>query len=539
MKQIKNLIIAILLAVCVLGCSTRATSVADLYSKFESKGHSMKLGGPYSGVILVAGGDSIIHHGAYGYTDWEKEVRINKNDEFPLGSVSNQFTSMLVMILQEEGLLNLDSPISKYLPQLMNKRLSEVTLHHLLSHTSGLPHYEGLVSLGYDYRTYATTSYTPSELVAMIDQCSMRYEPGNGVYYSSLGYLLAGAILEEVSGQTFDGLLTQYITAPLGMTKTGFKDNDYAKQNLVNGFNYEESYGLDWWQSEFGGEISPTSFRDQSGKHAAGGIHSTALDLWKWSQAIRERKLISSESYNRMLKPVGNGFAYGWISNYNDLIERNKDVQMIMHSGALPGYRASIALYEDGITVISLANIQPIKDRSLLHQTYEVAKGIEVKNGLEGYPEWSSVVEFEDAGGFKALNSYFDKLSRLCGYEVAPSASSLLRIAFKYADNKDVGTADSLIASTLNTQEVESSLVNQMGYRFLEEGFYDQSKLLFAYNIKKDSLSANAWDSMGDAYRASGDKLAARNHYQKAVDRARAVGSKNLEAFVEHLKATD
>ncbi|MEM7299047.1 MAG: serine hydrolase domain-containing protein, partial [Bacteroidota bacterium] len=493
-------------------CSQSTHTVGELFERFENKGHNMKLGAPYNGVALIAVDDSIYLHQAYGYEDWENEVPHTVDNQFPIASITKQFTSMLTMILVDEGMLDLDTPIYTYLPELSNPRLRRVTLHHLLSHTAGLPHYDGLVSLGYSYSTYASSSYTPTELVRMIDQCSLRYEAGEGFYYSSLGYILVGAILESVSEKSYADLLEEKITGPLQMKRTGFGDNEYVKNNVVKGYDYEELYGLDWWKSDLGGEITETKFRDQSGKFSTGGIHSTAMDLWKWSQAIRDRKLISEASYERIFTPTVDGFCYGWIKNWDDLLERNKETSMVMHSGALGGYRSTIAIYDDGTTIISLSNIQPMRDKNLLHQAYLSTHGLKDEYKLEGYPEWPSADEFIDNGGFNTLNTYFDRLSKLAGHEVKPSASSLLRIGIKFLDDDKINQADSIFSHTFQSYEIETGLVNQLGYRLVQMGFCKQSKDFFGYNLAKDSLSANAWDSLGDAFKACGENDKAKFH---------------------------
>ena len=531
----KPIIKLIILAILVAGCSSSKTPVAELYEAFEQKGHRMKLGTPYSGVILVAVDDSIQLHEAYGFEDWKLKTPHQLNGEFPIGSITKQFTAMLTMICVEKNLIDLHQSISAYLPSLENRKLRNATMHQLLNHSSGLPHYEGLVSLGYSYSKYATSSYTPEELVGMIDQCSMRFKPGEGTYYSSLGYMLVGAILEKVTGQTYAELLSTYITEPLEMSNTAFGTNDYVQKNVVKGFRYKELYGLDWIKSDYGGSIQLAGFRDQSGKYAAGGIHSTVSDLWKWSKAIRQQKLISASSYDLMFRPNQGGFGYGWIINWDDLVERNTLVQMIMHGGALPGYKSAIALYEDGTTIISLSNIQTTRDKDLLHQTYLAAHDLNDEHSLEGYPEWPSIKKFNDNGGFQALNQYFDRLSDLVGYPVKPSASSLLRIGVKMLDVDEEAKADSIFSHVLSTYEINSNSINEMGYRLLEMNQCERAKKFFSYNLHKDSLSANNWDSMGDAYKMCEEKELAKQSYMYAIDWAKAVGDKSLNIFEENL----
>jgi len=517
MKSLTKLLPTLIISILLFGCHKRPANLAELMENYAQQGQNNKISSPFSGAVLVAKNGAVVFENAYGYLNREGEQPNTIHTRFPIASVTKQFTAMLVLQFVEEGKIHLADRVDKHLTYLDSSETGSLTIHQLLSHSSGLPHYEGFEELGLDEATFSSSSYTPRELVMLVDKTKLLFKPGEDASYSSLGYMLLGTILEKISGQTYAELIQKRIAEPLGLKNTGYADNEFARDSLAKGYTYLEAEGIDWLYKKYGGYIEPAPFRDQSSKYSTGGMHSTVRELFVWSEAIRHNRLLS-ETYSRLLYKANlGGFAYGWIRNWDDLIERNTHVQMINHGGALRGYRSSITLFDDGTTIIFQCNISPIKHQELVHQLYLMTHGIETPEGLSGYPEWNSAAEFERNGGLKALDAYFTELSRLCGYEVLPSDRSMMGILFVYLDAGMYQKAETVMQRLLGRKSISPQFVNSMGYYLLREGYVEEAMICFKRNAEERSHAANSWDSLGDGYKASGDMTRAVESYKKAV----------------------
>jgi len=314
---------------------------------YANPGLKLKIGSPFSGTVLVAKNGKVVFHEAYGESNIKTKSFNTINTKFGIGSLTKQFTAMLAMQLVEKNQLRLNDTISKFLPYLPKEIVDNITIHQLLANTSGLSHYQGLEAIGVDYEKFIDTQYTPKSLAQLIGKTKLINTLDKTYHYSSLGYHLLGVILEEVSGKSYAELLNTAIVQPLGLKNTGFADNTFVAQELAQGYRYKEVYGLNVLTSKNGGKITKAPFRDQSTTYAAGGIYSTTIDLFIWSEAVKSHKLLSQELTKKMLTPNKDGYCYGWERNWSELIEENSKVQLFSHGGALSGNSAFIALYDD------------------------------------------------------------------------------------------------------------------------------------------------------------------------------------------------
>ncbi|MFT4646790.1 MAG: CubicO group peptidase (beta-lactamase class C family) [Planctomycetota bacterium] len=515
-------------------CSSKPESSEDIMQEYAENGRRA-IGSPFSGAVLVAKNDSVVLKKSYGYYNRELKTKNSTNDEFPIGSITKQFTSMLVMQMVEEGKLNLKDSISAYLPYLPKEFGEKINIHQLLSCTSGLPHYEGILKLGIDREVFASSTYSPKELAILISKVNLVYKPGEAFNYSSLGYLLLGTLLEEVSGKSFSELLKIKITQPLGMQNTGFGSNDFIKNETAKGNRFIEDETYKMLFKKYGGDLQQTSPRDQSNKYSAGGMHSTIEDLFIWSKAIRSNKILSEKYTRQMVTPVDQGYSYGWFKNWGDLIERNTKVRLITHGGALEGYRSSINLFDDGTTIIFLANVSPIKDKDLIHQLYLSTHRLDDVYALNGYPDRGSLKDFEKEGGLKALDNYFKELSDLCGYEVLPSASSIGHIMYLYYQNGNTKVADSLKQSFLTQYKPTETSINRLAYNFMDNNCKIAVEF-FLENTKRYPNSANVWDSLGEGNLKCENYQDAVTNFSKSVEVAKKENHHNLKIFQDHLK---
>ncbi len=514
-------------------------TIGDLIESYEDPGLKIKIRSPFSGVVLVAKKGEVIFEEAYGEADRESKTPNVIDTKFGIGSVTKQFAAMLIMQLVEENAIKLQDTIGKYLPYLPSEKANHITIHQLLSHTSGLSHYNGLQAIGVRLNDFGNTSYSPKALAELIGRTHLVNKPGTAYYYSSLGYDLLGAILEEVSGKSFADLLDKKIVKPLGLKNTGFGTNDYNSDNLAKGYSYQEVYGLDWWTSEHGGETTEAPFRDQSTAYTAGGMHSTVKDLFIWSEAIKSNTLLSPELTKIMLTPNKHGHCYGWFRNWDDIIEKNTNVRLYGHGGALAGNSAFIALYDDETTIIYLSNRSNLKAEEILHQIHLRANNLKDEYRLKGYPNRSSYEKFVESGGMNTLQDYFNRLSDYSGYKVNPSNSTIRGVMKIHLEAGKTEVADSLKTVFFNSYHPDERTLNEFGYDFLYSDNPNYALEFFKENTLKSPNSSNAWDSLGEAYLTYEDYKNAVASYQKAVTLGEKVAHRSLETYKENLKTAE
>ncbi|WP_162182458.1 serine hydrolase [Lacinutrix jangbogonensis] len=511
-------------------------TIGDLMESYEDPGLKIKIRSPFSGTVLVAKKGEIIFEEAYGESDRVNKTPITIDTKFGIGSITKQFTAMLIMQLVEENTIKLQDTIGTYLPYLPKEKANHITIHQLLSHTSGLSHYNSLQDIGVSLNDFGNTKYSPKALAEVIGRTYLVNKPGTTYYYSSFGYDLLGAILEEVSGKTFSELLNASIIKPLGLKNTGFGTNEYNSINLAKGYSYREVYGWDWWTSEHGGKTIEVPFRDQSTAYAAGGMHSTVKDLFIWSEAVKSNTLLSPELTTIMLTPNMKGHCYGWVRNWDDIIEKNTKVRLYGHGGALSGNSAFIALYDDETTIIYLSNRSNLKAEEILHQIHLRANNLTDEYKLKGYPNRSSYKRFKESGGMSALQDYFNTLSEYSGYKVNPSNSTMRGVMKIHLEAGEIEVADSLKTVFFNSYNPDERTLNEFGYDFLNSDTPKYALEFFKENTIKFPNSSNAWDSLGEAYLTYKSYQEALECYKNAVSLGEEVAHRSLKNYKENLK---
>jgi len=539
-KIIIRICLLILIALTIWGIATvfksEPKTIGELMESYENPGMNVKIGSPFSGSVLVAKNGKIIFEQAYGEYNRETKTPNTIDTKYGIGSVTKQFTAMLVMQLVEKNKIKLGDTIGKYLPYLPKEKANHITIHQLLSNTSGLAHYNGLQSIDIDLNEFAKIKYTPKELAQLIGRTRLINTPGEVCVYSSLGYDLLGVILEEVSGKTYAQLLDESIVKPLGLKNTGFGTNEYVAKNLAKGYRYKEEYGLNALIAENGGKTTEASFRDQSTSYSAGGIHSSVKDLFIWSKAIKSHKLLSPELTKKMLTPNKDGYCYGLQRNWSELIEDNENVRLYGHGGTLFGNSAFIAIYDDETTIIYLSNINNIKADRVLHPLHLLANNLKDKYEVKGYPNRTTYDTFEENGGMSALQDYFNTLSKNCGYVVKPSKNSMRGLMIIHLDEGKLNVADSLKKVFIATHHPEETTLNQLGYEFLDSDHSKFALEFFKECTIKHPFSPNAWDSLGEAYFIYEDYEKSVACHVKAVEIAEKTSYELQKIFKVNLK---
>jgi CubicO group peptidase (beta-lactamase class C family) len=305
----------------------------------------------FNGVILVAANGKPVYHKAFGYREFAQKVPLQKDDIFELASVSKQFTAMIIMMLKEKGKLNYDHPVEKYL----NIPYKNITVRHLLTHTSGLPDYQEIMDKYWDKTKVAGNKEILEYLNKYAPQ--KQFEPGEKYDYSNTGYVLLASIAEKASGKDFIQLCRKWIFKPLKMRSTNIRTLQEKAATKI--FAIGHIYVDDRKEYVRADSFPASDYTIWLGnRKGPGRISSTAIDLLKWDKALYTEKLIKQSTLQEAFKPMKlsndslSDYGFGW------MLQRNAvDGLIVLHTGDNPGYATRIVRYIDKKkTIILLSN---------------------------------------------------------------------------------------------------------------------------------------------------------------------------------------
>ncbi len=295
-------------------------------------------------VILVARDGQPVVAKAGGFQSIENQIPATIETKFRIGSVTKQFTAAAILKLQEEGKLSVQDPLDKFFPGY--PRGSEITLHHLLTHTSGIPSYTDAA----DFRMKVTEPVTSEALIDSFRDKPLEFDPGQRWKYCNSGYFLLGRIVELVSQQTYDDYLRKTFFEPLQMTSTGVHSASEALDKEAVGYSWnseQHAYekALNWDMSYAGG---------------AGALYSTVGDLFRWNEGVFGGKVLLEASLKAAFTSVevkegsSPSYGYGWG------IGEQRGLRIVSHGGGLDGFASSLTRYPDQrFTVVVLAAALP------------------------------------------------------------------------------------------------------------------------------------------------------------------------------------
>lgn len=290
----------------------------------------------FSGSIIVAQNDKIIINKGYGMANYEHDIPNNPQTVFRIGSLTKQFTAMAVMMLEEQGLLDIDENVSKYIPDYPGGDL--ITIKHLLTHTSGIPDHTELPDFNEDRRVYPSSI---DNTISTFKNKALEFSPGEKFKYSSSGYILLGYIIEKVADRSYEDYINHFIFEPLQMSQSGFERPDRIVKYHSSGYTVEND------------EIVKAQYRNISNAHASGALYSTTEDMYLWDRALYTEKLITKKSLGIMFTPFTENYGLGW--GVVDVFNR----RMAGHNGETEGYRANITRFlNDDVCIIILSNLE-------------------------------------------------------------------------------------------------------------------------------------------------------------------------------------
>jgi CubicO group peptidase (beta-lactamase class C family) len=294
--------------------------------------------GKFQGSALIAKGGKILLAKGYGMANEEHDVPNKPNTKFRLGSITKQFTAVAILQLQEQGKLNVKDPIGKYIPNSPDA-WKTVTIHHLLTHTSGIPSYTSVPEYGKRMRESSSTL----DFLARFKDKALDFEPGSKYTYSNSGYFLLGVIIEQVSGLSYEKYLRQNIFDKVDMQDSGYDWDSTILKNRAAGYSLDKD-----------GKHRNAPFLDMGQPYAAGSLYSTVEDLYRWDRVLNTEKVLSKKSLDAAWTPALNNYGYGWT-----ISKIAGDHRVIAHGGGINGFATTMMrLPEDDAFIAVFSNLE-------------------------------------------------------------------------------------------------------------------------------------------------------------------------------------
>jgi CubicO group peptidase (beta-lactamase class C family) len=307
----------------------------DNTARMEEIIHSYVSDKQFMGTVLVARDQTVILDKAYGYANLEWNIQNTPTTKFRLGSITKQFTSACIFLLQERGKLKIDDPVKKYMPD-APAAWDKVTIYNLLTHTSGIPSFTSFP----DYSSTEGTAVTPEQLVARFRDKPLEFQPGEKWNYSNSGYVLLGYLIEKISGETYAKFVQENIFTPLGMKDSGYDSNSEIIVHRASGYTPTKD------------GVQNAGYIDMTIPLSAGALYSTTEDLLRWEQGLFGGKVLSPASLQKMTTPFLQDYACG-VS-----VRVQKGHKVIDHGGGIEGFNTQLSYYPDEkLTIIALSNL--------------------------------------------------------------------------------------------------------------------------------------------------------------------------------------
>ncbi len=427
--------------------------------------------GKFNGSVLIAEQGKVLLKKGYGIANMEWDIPNKPNTKHRLGSITKQFTALLILQLAEEGKLDLQAPISTYLTDYPKETGAIITTHHLLTHTSGIPNYTSFQDF---MRDKSRDPYTPKEFSKVFDEKELDFQPGEKFSYSNSGYFLLGLILEEITGETYEQLLHDKIFTPLNMKDTGYDLHEDIIKNRASG--YEKR----------GNGYVNARYLDMTIPYAAGSMYSTAEDLFKWDQVLYTTKLLPQKYMDMYFEPYVKAFgnldyAYGWSVGNEQIGNSNDSIYAIGHGGGINGFNTNISRATSDQSLIVLLNNT---GSAPLNSMTRAIRGI-----------------------------LYDKDYQMPKKSVADDVLATIELK-----GIDAGITHYYKIKDHDDFQLRESEMNNIGYVLMGEKRYEEASQVFQLNVEAFPNSSNTYDSLGESYMELGKKELAIKNYRKSVE---------------------
>jgi CubicO group peptidase (beta-lactamase class C family) len=376
---------------------------------------------------------------------------------------------MLIMQLVEKGAIKLDGKLTDYLPYYRKETGDKITIEMLLTHTSGVPSYTNQPDF---IEKVSRKFYKPDDFVKEYCSGNLEFEPGKQFAYNNSGYFILGAIIEKVTGISYEEVIKKNIFEPLGMKNSGYDVSEILLPQRAAG--YEKNIT----------GYKNASFIDMSLPYAAGSLYSTIEDLLIWDKALQTEKLLPKKFMDEIFKPrvdaFGAKYGFGWAIAKKKIGEAEVDV--ITHGGGINGFNTiNYFLPKNGQTVILFSNAGGAPLNDMTDKIVDILNGKDVKMPAKSLAEhFASVIKEE---GIKTAVDQFKQMKEE-------------KELFRLYENE----------------------MNQLGYALLNENKIDEAIAVFKLNVDEFPKSANVYDSYAEALLKKGNKEEAIVNYKKSLE---------------------
>ena len=376
----------------------KINEIISLYSDYDG----------FNGAIAVSHKGNTLYKKGFGFANMEWDIPNKTDTKFQIASLTKSFTAMLIMQLVNERKLDLQKPISAYLPDYPKENADKINIHQLLTHTSGIPNSKSDKEVS-----------RPEDLVNQFANEPLNFVPGTNFDYSNSGYTLLGFIIETVTGKPYQKVLNEKIFEPLKMENSGFYKHRPIIKKMSSGYST-------WYPDYFDVDKS-----DESSAYSAGGLYSTVDDMLLWNNALTNESLLPKKYMDMIFtkhSPDGDGhYGYGWELRKMPIGNTSKTIETIGHGGRISGYRTSIVripetnscvilfsnssnAFLNGINtaIFAILNDQtydlPLKPITLFMDRIIEKKGID--KGIEFFKAHSNNVEYYVSEDYLILSGY-------------------------------------------------------------------------------------------------------------------------------------
>ena len=315
----------------------------------------------FSGAVIVARGGKPLYEGAFGFSHLKSKAPNTLDTPFRIASLSKQFTAAAIFRLEGQGKLNIDDPVHQYLPEFADSPYRKITIHHLLTHTSGLPRIATGVMGGIRWNRMSRAKTPVNDYVRLAVEMPLEFEPGTDYEYSNFGYRVLAALIARVTGRDYADFMEQEVFQPLGMNDTGVArvTRPPSESRIAE--------GLSVWKRYPGGQprfANAEEGRNFGAGYGSGGIYTSANDLLRWDRVLAGDEFLSENQKSRLFQPVHENYACGWLVKKSDLDGRLYQT----HSGANEGFFSQMMrIPEDDLVIIAVGNVDdtPALDEAL------------------------------------------------------------------------------------------------------------------------------------------------------------------------------
>ena len=424
--------------------------------------------------IAVVENQRIVYSAGFGVRNLRSKELMTASSLFHMASITKPFVATSIMQLWEQGKIDLDAPIVKYLPyfRLADERYKRITVRQMLSHISGMPDVQN-----YEWDKPQYDDGALERFVRSISDRSLIAEPGTRMQYSNMAFEVLGDVIAKVSGMTFEDYVKRNILEPVGMKSSTLLVKQTDPQLLSSPHVQSASY-----------EVEVSKVFPYNRMHSPSStLYSNVLDMSRWAIANMNRgeldgkRFLKASTYDLMWKPAGEQFQQIGISWF---LNKYKDNAVVTHSGGDTGFVSNLVLLpEKRIAVVMMSNYDRAPLRVITNAALDVALGMKPEPLALKTPIDRALFKTISTGGLEAGVKQYYELKK----------------------NKP------------QSYDFQERLLNTLGYNFINQGKFKEAIRVLQLNVEAYPESSNVYDSLGEAYMRNGDKAPAIENYEKSL----------------------